>query len=52
MGRDAANMVEAVTFLGIVLLACVTIIILGITSLLALMWWDLVGDLWKKVRRK
>lgn len=52
MGRYIADMVEAATFLGIVMLICVTILVLGVTSLLALMWWDLMKDLWKKTRGK
>jgi hypothetical protein len=52
MGRYVADMVEAATFFGIVMLACVTILVIGMTLLLALMWWDLVKDMWNKMGGK
>jgi hypothetical protein len=50
MGRDIIHMVEAMMFMGAVMLACVTVLVIGLTGLLILMGWDLTIELWGKLR--
>jgi hypothetical protein len=50
MGRDIINMVEIAIFLGIVMLGCVTVLLIGLTFLLILMGWDLAISLWDKIK--
>jgi len=45
-------MVEAMMFMGAVMLACVTVLVIGLTGLLILMGWDLTIELWGKLRYK
>lgn len=52
MGRDIINMVEVMMFMGAVMLACVTVLVIGLTGLLILMGWDLAIELWGKIRYK
>jgi hypothetical protein len=50
MGGDIINMVETMMFMGIVILACVTVLAVGMTILMVLMGWDLAISLWSKIR--
>jgi len=50
MGRDIINMVEIAIFLGIVMLGCVTVLLIGLTFLLILMGCDLAISLWDKIK--
>ena len=50
MGRDIIDMVDIAIFLGIVMLGCVTVLLIGLTFLLALMGWDLAISLWDKIK--
>jgi TRAP-type C4-dicarboxylate transport system permease small subunit len=51
MGGDIINMVESALFLGLIMLACVTILVIGMTGLLILTGWDLAKELWNKVKK-
>jgi hypothetical protein len=50
MGGDIINMVEAMMFMGVVMLACMTVLVVGLTILLVLMGWDLAISLWSKIK--
>jgi len=50
MGGDIIGMVETAMFLGIVILACVTVLVIGLTILLVMMGWDLAISLWSKIK--
>jgi hypothetical protein len=50
MGRDIIDMVDIAIFLGIVMLGCVTVLLIGLTFLLMLMGWDLAISLWDKIK--
>ena len=50
MGGDIIGMVETAMFLGIVILACVTVLAVGLTILLVMMGWDLAISLWSKIK--
>ena len=50
MGGDIINMVETMMFMGIVILACVTVLMVGLTILLLMMGWDLAISLWGKIK--
>jgi hypothetical protein len=50
MGRDIIDMVDIAIFLGIVMLGCVTVLLIGLTFLLVLMGWDLAISLWDKIK--
>jgi|APGre2960657404_1045060.scaffolds.fasta_scaffold10844_4 hypothetical protein len=50
MGRDIIDMVDIAIFLGIVMLGCVTVLLIGLTFLLILMGWDLAISLWDKIK--
>jgi hypothetical protein len=50
MGGDIIGMVETAMFLGIVMLACVTVLVIGLTILLVMMGWDLAISLWSKIK--
>jgi hypothetical protein len=50
MGRDIIDMVDIAIFLGIVMLGCVTVLLIGLTFLLTLMGWDLAISLWDKIK--
>lgn len=52
MGRDVINMVETATFFGLIMLACVTILVIGATALITLLGFDLAKDMWMKIRNK
>lgn len=52
MGRDIIDMVDTMMFLGTVMLACLTVLVVGITILLILMGCDLAAELWNKIKRK
>jgi len=43
-------MVETALFLGIVIMACVTALVVGGTILLLMMGWDLGISLWSKIK--
>jgi hypothetical protein len=46
MGGDIINMVD----MGLVMLGCVTVLVIGLTILLVLMGWDLAISLWDKIK--
>jgi len=50
MGGDIISMVETAMFLGIVILACVTVLVVGLTILLVMMGCDLAISLWSKIK--
>jgi hypothetical protein len=50
MGGDIVGMVESALFLGLIMLACATILVVGMTGLLVLLGLDLAKELWGKVR--
>ena len=50
MGRDIIDMVDIALFLGIVMLGCVTVLLIGLTFLLILMGWDLAISVWDKIK--
>jgi hypothetical protein len=50
MGRDIIDMVDIAIFLGIVMLGCVTVLLIGLTFLLMLMGWDLAISVWDKIK--
>jgi len=50
MGRDIIDMVDIAIFLGIVMLGCMTVLLIGLTFLLMLMGWDLAISLWDKIK--
>ena len=50
MGGDIINMVESAMFMGVVMLGCVTVLVIGLTMLLVLMGWDLAISLWDKIK--
>jgi hypothetical protein len=50
MGRDIIDMVDIAIFLGIVMLGCLTVLLIGLTFLLMLMGWDLAISLWDKIK--
>jgi len=50
MGGDIINMVEAMMFMGVVMLACMTVLVVGLTILLVLMGVDLAISLWSKLK--
>lgn len=50
MGRDIIDMVDIAIFLGIVMLGCMTVLLIGLTFLLILMGWDLAISLWDKIK--
>jgi hypothetical protein len=52
MGRDIINMVEAATFLGLVMLMCVTALIIMVTGLLTLMGWELMVEKWNDIKNR
>jgi len=52
MGRDIIHMVEAATFLGIIMLSCITVLIIMATGLLTLMGWELAREKWDDIRNK
>ena len=52
MGWDVIHMVEAIMFMGAVMLACVTVLVLGATGLLILLGWELATELWDKIKNK
>jgi hypothetical protein len=43
-------MVDIALFLGIVMLGCVTVLLIGLTFLLILMGWDLAISVWDKIK--
>lgn len=50
MGRDIIHMVEAATFLGLVMLICVTVLLIMVTGLLTLMGWELMAEKWRDIK--
>jgi len=50
VGRDIIDMVDIALFLGIVMLGCVTVLLIGLTFLLILMGWDLAISVWDKIK--